>query len=110
MNFIQYFVSTFRSKSKPTNSKSNNNINNELDLELKMTRNISKEYDVIIDIQAYENCKIFEDYVTFIDTIHYLSVPFVNRPSYIHPLLQDVNIEIIDDISDAYTKTIIRNN
>jgi hypothetical protein len=83
-------------------------MNNELDVELKMTRNISKEYDVIIDIQAYENCKIFEDYVTFIDTIDYLSVPIVNRLTYIHPLLQNVNIEIIDDISDLYPKTIIR--
>ena len=103
MNFIQYFVSSFKSKTKHTNSKINTNINNELDLELKTTRNISKEYDVTIDIQAYENCKIFEDYVTFIDTINYLSVPFVNRLSYIHPLLQDL-------IIDPYPKTIISDN
>ena len=108
MNFIQYFVSSFRSKSKHTNSKINTNINNELDLELKMTRNISKEYDVIIDIQAYENCKIFEDYITFVDTIHYLSVPIANRSSFTHPLLEFLDIKIIDDISDAYPKTIIR--
>jgi len=102
MKFIQYFVSTFRSKSKPSNSNTNKDL--DLELELKTTRNISKEYEVTIDIQAYENCKILEDYVTFIDTIHYLSIPFVDRLPYIHPLLQDF---IIDDISDPYPKTII---
>jgi hypothetical protein len=35
--------------------------------------------DIIIDLQGYENCKILENYVSFMDTINYLSKEVKSR-------------------------------
>jgi hypothetical protein len=52
------------------------------DLELGFGPNIEIDCncgDVIINMDSYENCKIFENYVSFMETINYLSCPIKDR-------------------------------
>jgi hypothetical protein len=35
--------------------------------------------EVVVDINAFENCKIIENYVSFMDVINYLSIPSAQR-------------------------------
>lgn len=111
MTIKKLFSNIFKSKNKLTKSM-------QTDLEMEMgSLNVAFAFDfqkqtdlsadIIINIQEYEKCKIIENYVSFIDSINYLSLSIVEKQTINFKLfLPDIKIEDIiylnEDISFVY--------
>jgi hypothetical protein len=111
MTIKKLFSNIFKSKNKLTKST-------QTDLEMEMgSLNVAFAFDfqkqtdlsadIIINIQEYEKCKIIENYVSFIDSINYLSLSIVEKQTINFKLfLPDIKIEDIiylnEDISFVY--------
>jgi hypothetical protein len=111
MNLKNMFSNIFKSTNTLTKS-------NQPDLEMEMgSMNVAFAFenqkqsdspeDVIINFQEYEKCKIIENYVSFIDSINYLSLSIVEKQTINFKLfLPDIKIEDIiylnEDISFVY--------
>lgn len=111
MNLKNIFSNIFKSTNTLTKST-------QTDLEMEMCSiNVAFAFenqkqtdppeDVIINFQEYEKCKIIENYVSFIDSINYLSLSIVEKQTINFNLfLPDIKIEDIiylnEDISFVY--------
>lgn len=96
MNLKNIFSSIF----KPNDNKLTNK-STQTDLEMEMSsvklcftfenqkeqKELDEFVDVIIDFQGYEKCQIIENYISFIESINYLSLTFSEK--------QNINVKLL---------------
>ena len=93
MNLKNIFSSIFKPNDKKLTNKST-----QTDLEMEMSsvklsftfekqKELDEFVDVIINFQGYEKCQIIENYISFIESINYLSLTFSEK--------QNINVKLL---------------